>query len=187
VIRAPLRVLAGIYLLAVTLVTAPAARAAGEVVVSASPAAVRVGQPLEILIRTFIAITREGTLAVPDPRGPYPGPSGLYDVLYPWDDYPFDAVAEHEDGTEVHVTVSRDPSDSTLWRGITYLPKAGAWTIWVRNFPNTKPGSTTVVMAEAASSTDDPRAAGPPAVIGVLFGLIGGFVLARVASRRRSS
>jgi hypothetical protein len=184
--RPPVRVLVGISLLAVTLVTAPAARAAGEVVISASPSEVPVGQPLEILLRTFVPIPREGTLTMPDPIEPYPAPSGLYNVLYPWGDYPFDVVAEHEDGTEVQVAVVRDPSDSTLWRGITSLPKAGPWIISVRNFPKTEPGSTIVVTAQPARSTDDPIEAGPPALIGVLFGLIGGFVLAAVVSRRRS-
>lgn len=197
--RTAVRVLVGLGLLAGTLATATTARAAGEVVVSASPSEVRVGQPLEILVRTFVPIQREGTLAVPDPREPYPGPSGLYNVLYPWEDYPFDVVAQHEDGTELPVTLARDPSDSTLWRGVVSLPKPGMWTIWVRNFPDKGPGSTTAVKAEAGppasieptsgSTTTAARSidAGPAALIGALIGLLGGLVIARQWGRRLPS
>jgi hypothetical protein len=193
------RVLVAVGVLAVSLATATAARAAGEVVVSASPTEVRVGQPLEVLVRTFVPIQREGTLAVPDPREPYPGPSDLYNVLYPWDDYPFDVVAQHEDGTELPVTLARDPRDSTLWRGVVSLPTAGTWTIWVRNFPNKGPGSTTLVKAEvgpagsiepAAASTQTAQGsieAGPAALVGGLLGLLGGFATARLWRRRQPS
>jgi hypothetical protein len=195
-----MRVLVSVGLLVVTLATATTARAAFEVVVSASPSEVRVGQPLEILVRTFVPIQREGTLAVPDPREPFPGSSGLWNVLYPMaDDYPFDVVAQHEDETEVSVTLARDPSDSTLWRGVTSLPKAGTWTIWVRNSPNKAPGSTTVVKAEAGPpASNEPTAgstqttsgsidAGPAALVGLLLGLLGGLVVARQWGRRLPS
>ena len=197
--RTAMRVLVSVGLLAVTLATASEARAAGEVVVSASPSEIRVGEPLEVLVRTFVPIQREGTLALSSPREPYPGPSGFYNVLYPWDDYPFDVVAQHEDGTEVPVTLARDPTDSTLWRGVASLPKAGTWTIWVRNFPNKEPGSTTVVEAQAGPSASIEPAAGstqtapgsiealPAALIGTLLGLLGGFVTARLWRRRLPS
>lgn len=195
-----MRALVSVGLLALTLATATAARAAFEVVVSASPSEVRVGQPLEILVRTFVPIQREGTLAVPDPREPFPGSSGLWNVLYPMaDDYPFDVVAQHEDETEVSVTLARDPSDSTLWRGVTSLPKAGTWTIWVRNYPNKEPGSTTVIKAGAGPpASNEPAAgsiqkasgsidAGPAALVGLLLGLLGGLVIARQWGRRLPS
>jgi hypothetical protein len=189
------RVLVGLSLLAVMLATATAVRAAGAVVVEASPPLVRVGQPLEVLVRTFVPVQRDGTLAVPSPREPYPGPSDLYNVLYPWDDYPFDVVAQHEDGTELAVKLTRDESDSTLWRGFASLPTAGTWTIWVRNFPTKGPGSTTIVKAEAGPpSSVRPTAgttqaasgsieAGPAAVLGGLLGLLGGIAIAH--GRRR--
>ena len=47
--------------LALTLATAGAARAAGDIVVSVSPTNVAIGQPLEVLIRAFVPVTR-GTL-----------------------------------------------------------------------------------------------------------------------------
>jgi hypothetical protein len=169
-------VLNGVGLLAFTLAMAGGARAAGDVVISASPSEVRVGQPLEILVRTFLPIQREGTLAVPDPREPYPGPSAFWNVLYPWDDYPFRVVAQHEDGTEVAVAVARDPADSTLWRGTVFLPKAGAWTVWVRNFQGKEPGSTTAVLAEAAAPAS--LEAGPAALIGAILGVLAGIGVA---------
>ncbi|HEV8490063.1 MAG TPA: hypothetical protein VGQ58_09785 [Candidatus Limnocylindrales bacterium] len=170
-------VFVAVGLLAVMLVPAGGARAAGEVVVSTSPSQVPVGEPVEVLIRTFMPIAREGVLAMPDPGAAYPGPSGFYNVLYPWPDYPFDVIAEHEDGTDAAVTVARDPSDPTLWRGVTRLPKAGTWTIWVRNYPTKGPGSTTVVSAQAGSAPSiDAR---PAALIGALAGLVAGFGIAR--------
>ena len=161
---------------------ASAVSAAGEVVVSASPATVRIGEPVEVLVRTFIPIDRSGALPLPDPRSPYPGASGFYDVLYPWDDYPFDVVARHEDRTELPVVVARDASDSTLWRGTVALPKAGGWTIWVRNFQHQEPGSTAMVTAQDATAS---LGAGPAAAIGALLGLLAGVLVGRSTSRRR--
>lgn len=198
-IRTAIRGLISVGLLALTLATAASARAAVEVVVSASPADVRVGQPVEILVRTFVPIQREGTLAVPDPREPFPGSSGLWNVLYPLaDDYPFDVVAQHENETEVSVTLARDPSDSTLWRGVMSLPKAGTWTIWVRNSPNKAPGSTTSVkVGEGPPFSNAPTSgstaatnlidASPAALVGLLLGLVGGLAVSRHRGRSRST
>ena len=169
-------------LLAGTLALATGVRAAFEVVVSASPSQVRVGQPLEILVRTFVPVQRD-ILDVADPRQPYPGPSELWNVLYPMDDYPFDVVAEHEDGSEVPVTVARDPSDSTLWRGIVSLPKAGRWTVRVRNFPASAPGATTVVQAEAGPPVSTEVGA---AAVGLVLGLLTGLFVGRRWRRSRT-
>jgi hypothetical protein len=87
---------------------------AGEVVVTASPADARVGQQVEVLLRTFVPFTT-ATLGL-YPRPEYPAPSGFLDVLYPWDDYPFDVRAEVADQS-VGIDLRRDPHDSTLWRG----------------------------------------------------------------------
>jgi hypothetical protein len=157
--------------------------AAGEVVVSVSPATVQVGEPVEVLVRTFIPFDRSGALPLAEQRSPYPGASGFYEVLYPWDDYPFDVVAQHEDGTEVRMVLARDAFDSTLWRGTVALPKAGAWTIWVRNFQHQEPGSTAVVTAQDATAS---LGAGQAAAVAALLGLLVGILVGRFTSRRRS-
>lgn len=134
-------------------------RAAGEVVVAVSPSEVEVGKPVEVLLRTFVPIEREGTLPQSSVREPYPAPSGFWNVLMPWDDYPFDVVAQHDGDADVAVQLARDPSDATLWRGSVSLPSTGTWTIWVRNFPGKEPGSTTTVTVRPGGST---ATASPP-------------------------
>jgi hypothetical protein len=176
---------------------AAAVRAAGEVVLAVSPSEVDVGEPVEVFLRTFVPIERPGTLPQSNAREPYPAPSGFWNVLMPWDDYPFDVVAQHEGDADVAIQFARDPSDSTLWRGSVSLPSAGRWTIWVRNFPAKEPGSTTTVTVRpdgsAATASPPPNAtatgqasieAGPAALIGALVGLVIG-VLAAPAWRRR--
>lgn len=180
------RVLVGSGLLAATLATAAIVRASGWVVLSASPPDVRVGQPVEVLLRTFATMLPDDKLVdLSTPIAPFPGHADLWNVLYPWKDYPFDVVAQHEDGTEIPVKVVRDPVDSTLWRASLTLPKAGLWTIWVRNFGQ-EPGVTTVVKAEPPSPASiEP---GPTALVGVvgglLVGLLGGFLVGRRWGRR---
>jgi hypothetical protein len=196
--RIVVRALLGAGLLVGSLAAAAEVRAAGEVVLAVSPSEVEVGEPVEVLLRTFVPIQREGVLPGTSPREPYPAPSGFWNLLYPWDDYPFDVVAQHEGDSDVTVSLARDPSDSTLWRGSVSLPTAGTWTIWVRNFPGKEPGSTTTVMVRpggsAATAAPPPNAttttgrasieAGPAALIAALGGLVAG-VLVALAWRRR--
>jgi hypothetical protein len=174
--------LVGVGLLVATLATAERAQAAGDVVVSASPSEVVVGEPVEVLVRTFLVVEgSELSLPFEAPVEPYPVPSGVWNILYPWRDYPFDVVAQHEDETELRVPLARDPSDSTLWRGAISLPKAGAWTIWVRNFPGKAAGSTTLVTVGAPPAGS--IGLGLAGLAGAVLGLIGGYAMAR---RRRS-
>lgn len=166
-------------------------RAAGEVVVAVSPSEVEVGEPVEVLLRTFVPIEREGTLPQSSVREPYPAPSGFWNVLMPWDDYPFDVVAQHDADADVAVQLARDPANATLWRGSVSLPSAGTWTIWVRNFPGKEPGSTTTVTVRpggsAATASPPPDAtttgqasidARPVALIAALVGLVVGVLAA---------
>ncbi len=194
-----MRLLVSVGLLAAMLATASAARAAGGIVVAVSPASVAVGQPFEVLLRTFRVVERSDlSLPFESPIAPNPLPSDVWNILYTWTDYPFDVVAQHEDGTEVRLTLARDPTDATLWRGVVSLPKAGTWTIWVRNFQHKEPGSTAVVTvhdgvppsAEAVSGstkTTSAVEAGPAALIGAVLGLLSGVVIRRVWRRRLPS
>jgi hypothetical protein len=199
-VRTSFRVLMGAVLLVVSLATALEARAAGDVVVTVSPSVVGVGEPVEVLLRTFLPIERAGTLPQSSAREPYPAPSGYWNVLFPWDDYPFDVVAWRENDRDIAIALARDPSDATLWRGMVSLPAAGTWTIWVRNFPGRQVGSTTTVTVHpgqlagtpssaATAATSGTRAAptigpGPAALVGILFGLGVGALLAELRRRR---
>lgn len=197
--RTAFRALLGAGLLVTSLAMAGGTLAAGEVVVAVSPSEVTVGEPVEVLLRTFTPIERQGTLPLSSPREPYPAPSGFWNVLVPWDDYPFDVVAQHDGDTDVPVPLARDPSDSTLWRGTVSLPSAGTWTIWVRNFPDKEPGSTTNVTVRPGGSdataspsinsttTGSPSIeAGPAALAGALIGLVLGVAAALGWRRRRT-
>ena len=187
-------------LLVVALCSPTSARTAGDIVVSVSPASASVGEPVEVLIRTFLPVDKSGlTLPAESPIEPYPVPSGVWNVLYPWADYPFDVVAQLSDGTEVHVPVARDPSDSTVWRGIAILPKAGSWSVWVRNFQHKEVGSTAQVLVrvEPAASSPAPALVPAPArpsidgsrawliFVGLLLGLAAGLVIGRILSQAR--
>src|SRR6266511_1642517 len=199
--RTAARVFASGALLAVTLAAAGAVRASGDVVVAVSPTSVAVGQPVEVLVRTFRVVDRADlSLPFESPLQPYPVASGAWNILYHWPDYPFDVVAQHEDGTEVPLTLARDPTDATLWRGVVSLPKAGTWTVWVRNNQQKGPGSTSVVTVRAGPTAATaslapinptttttgatPIEAGPAAIVGTLVGLVVGAVIARGWKRR---
>lgn len=199
--RTAVRALVGAGLLLASLAMAPVARAAGQVVVAVSPSEVEVGEPVEVLLRTFVPIDRQGILPGSSPREPYPAPSDFWNLLYPWDDYPFNVVAQHDGDADVPVQLARDPSDATLWRGTVSLPSAGTWMIWVRNFPGKGPGSTTTVTVRLgpsaatasppinAATTTSPASieAGPATLIGALVGLVVGALVALVWRRSSTS
>jgi hypothetical protein len=174
--RLPLAVV--LALSVATLAAGPSA-AALEIAVSVSPPNGTVGSPVEVLVRTFIPIGADG-VDLPPPSFAYPGASGLWNVLYPVSDYPFDVVARSPAGEEVEVDLVRDPSDGSLWRG-AFIPSApGAWSIMVRNFP-THPPTTIEVAADTSN-----LASWTMAVAFLLLGVGGGLVLARVIRRRSS-
>jgi hypothetical protein len=189
-------------LLVITLATAAEVHAAGEVVVAVSPAEVAIDEPVEVLVRTFLVVDRSDlSLPFESPIAPYPVPSGVWDILHSWPDYPFDVVAQHSGDADIVVRLLRDPSDSTLWRGTTSLPSAGTWTIWVRNFPGKEAGSTATVTVRPGGSAvaASPRPgnatttnaaaieAGPAALIGMVVGLGVGSLIAFGLKRRQTS
>jgi hypothetical protein len=184
--------LAAIALLLLSL--ASPALGAGEVVITVSPSEARLGQQVEVHLRTFIPIT--GTMDLPPPR-PYPAPSGSLNVLYPWDDYPFDVRAEIDDQT-VRITLVRDVNDSTLWRAFWTPTRAGTWTVQCHNFPKGTPGASTTVRVidTPDASTNSPVTDAPPrasmddwvtaavALLGLAGGVPIGLLVARVVPRR---
>lgn len=163
--------------LAAAFIADPSA-AALEIAVSVSPPSATVGRPVEVLVRTFIPIGGEG-IDLPPPSLAYPAASGLWNVLYPVADYPFDVVARPPTGDEIEVDLVRDPSDASLWRGAFTPTAVGTWSIVIRNFPTYAP--TTFEVA-----ADEPSlGAWTIPVAFLLLGIAGGWVLARV--RRRAS
>jgi hypothetical protein len=159
------------------------ALAAGEVVVAVSPSEAQIGQPVEVLLRTFVPFG-PSTISLPAPRSPHPVPAGLWDVLYPWDDYPFDIDADPETGPAIKIALTRDPSDATLWRGTVTLPSAGRWTIRCRNFPVGTEGASAMVNVTAAGPL---RSAAAPVPIAAGAALLGGFAGFLAGRRMRPS
>jgi hypothetical protein len=159
--------------------------AAGAVVVTVSPAEVRVGEPVEILVRTFVPF-REEALGLRKPLEPFPVPSGIWDVLYSWDDYPFDVDVSYATvgPATVRAILSRDPRDATLWRGSVSLPEAGTWIVRVRNFPNDTPGASAEIRVTPAA---EPRLFDPSepsmAALGLALGVLAGVFVGRRTSR----
>jgi membrane associated rhomboid family serine protease len=167
-------------LLAAAMIWPAVGRAALEVVVSVSPAQGVVGRPVEILVRTFSPVA-QGDIALPTPSLAYPAASGLWNVLYPIADYPFDVVAEASDAATVPVPIARDPNDATLWRGVFTPATSGTWTIRVRNFPDEETGAS--VRFEVAGS-EEVGTGGSAALAPLLTGVVTGIVIGRVTSRR---
>ena len=164
----------GVAVIVATLAAQPMA-AAMEIAVSVSPAQGLVGRPIEVLVRTFIPIGAD--LAVPAPSFTYPAQSGLWNVLYPVADYPFDVVARSPAGETVQIELVRDPTDGTLWRGSFTPTSAGEWSIEMRNFPTLEPIRVTV----SALAADSGSWVG--VAVALVIGLIGGLVLGRMLRR----
>lgn len=154
--------------------------AAVEVAVSVSPSVGIVGRPVEVLVRTFVPIGAEAA-HLPVPSVSYPAASGIWNVLYPIADYPFDVLVNSPVGASVQVALTRDSEDASLWRGSFVPTSDGDWTIILRNFPALEPIRVRVVK-DATSP--------PLAMVGVatlLAGLAIGLVLGRVTRRPSST
>ena len=168
--RLPRAVASGV--LAAAFIAGPSA-AALEIAVSVSPARGMVGRPVEVLVRTFVPIGVQD-VDLPRPSLAYPASSGLWNILYPVSDYPFDVVARPPSGDEIEVDLVRDPSDGSLWRGTFPPTAAGIWSIVARNFPTYAPTMFEVAADEASIGS------WTNAVAFLLLGIGGGWVLARV-------
>ncbi|HEY7935966.1 MAG TPA: hypothetical protein VID26_02445 [Candidatus Limnocylindrales bacterium] len=145
--------------------------AAVDVAVAVSPSQGTIGQPVEVLLRTFVP-EPIGDTSLPIPSLAYPVASGLWNVLYPVADYPFDVLARADDGTSIAVSLTRDPSDATLWRG-TFTPTAsGSWTVSVRNFPAGTLGASARLVVTSGDAVPAVWLVGAATLlIGMLVGL----------------
>ena len=169
-------------LLAVVVATfsaGPASAALG-VVVAVSPAEGIVGRPIEVLLRTFVPIG-EGEADLPVSTLAYPSASGLWSLLYPVADYPFDVVAQAEDGTAMPISLVRDTGDATLWRGLFTPTTSGVWSISVRNFSAAEPGASARVSVVAGDTVPVNTLIG---LAGLMAGVLVGLFLGRRGQRR---
>jgi hypothetical protein len=169
------RFFAALTAMALGMTLAGPAAAAMEVVVSVSPAEATLGQPVEVLLRTFVPFGQED-LGLPVPSLSYPAPSGYLSVLYPVADYPFDVVAQPEVGPSLNVRLTRDPGDATLWRGTFQPTEAGVWRVVVRNFPTGQPGTTAQVRVRSGPAVPAELAM---ALVALVLGLLLGVALGR--------
>src|SRR5919197_1369197 len=126
--------------------------AAVEITVTISPSNPRVGTPTEVLLRTFTPVA-ESDLALPVPSISYAAPSGLWNVLYPVPDYPFDVEARSPDGELMKVPMAPDPSDASLYRGTFTPTMPGDWSIAISNFPTRGPVRFAVGAADSQPVT----------------------------------
>jgi hypothetical protein len=162
--------------LAAGVLTAGTARAALEITLSVSPAEGIVGRSIEVLVRTYAPVGA-GDVGLPTPSIPYPAPSGLWNVLYPIPDYPFDVVARSPTGANTKVVLARDSSDASLWRGSFTPDAAGEWSIGASNFPTMEPTRLLVRPGEVAPQSP---IVGIAALIGgLVFGVIVGMGIRR--------
>ena len=158
--------------------TAQPIAAAMDVAVSVSPTTGVVNRPVDVLVRTFLPIN-ENEIDLPRPSLAYAVPSGLWDVLYP-----FDVIAKSPTGDEVQIEMVRDGADASLWRGSFTPTIPGEWSVVMRNFPTYAPIRLTV---SAAAAIDSPGVNWALPLAALMLGLLCGLLLARVAGRPASS
>lgn len=136
--------------------------------------------PVEVLVRTYVPI-RESDLDLPTAPLPYPVASGLWDVRYPFPDYPFKADVRGPDGGVTKIILARDSIDATLWRG-TFVPNTpGEWTVSLTNTPILEPTRVRVLPEPGLVLSVLSALA---AVVGA--GLVGLLLGVGAASRRRA-
>ena len=137
-------------------VAAGGASAAMWVALTSSPERPTVGEPAEVLIRTFATFGSDSLGEIIN-DGPIPAPSGFALVLWGVD-YPFELVAQGPRGESLAIEVRRDHADASLYRGEVAFPSPGAWTLQLPQFAGSAdtPAITLVVdVAEAAPPWGD--------------------------------
>lgn len=134
---------------------------------------------MEVLVRTYVPVGA-GDLGLPLPSLSYPAPSGLWDVLYPIADYPFDVEVRSPTGETTQIDLARDSSDASLWRGVFTPNAAGGWSISISNFPTNEPTRFMVRRDETGLA----MALG--SIAGLVVGVIAGVMLGTSIAARRS-
>ncbi len=150
-------------------------------VLTVSPERPTVGEPAEVLIRSFATFGSDAVGAFRH-DGPIPAPSDT--VLVLWGaTYPYRLVAVGPAEARFDVAVRPDGQDASLNRGTVVFPTSGQWRLELPQFPApaTAPGvRLNVTVAEA-----EPTAEGMPSLaVATVLGALGGAVLASLLRRR---
>lgn len=131
-------------------VAAGGASAAMWVALNVSPERPTVGEPAEVLLRTFATFGSDDLGEIVN-DGPIPAPSGFALVLWGVD-YPFELVAQGPSSENLTIEVHRDPADASLYRGEVAFPSPGEWRLRLPQFAGSgdAPGITAVVVVAEA-------------------------------------
>lgn len=176
--------LVGLIVAGSTLAAVERTSAAMWAVLTLSPERPGVGEPAEVLIRTFgtYGPTAVGSI---DHDGPIPAPSDSVLVLW-GTEYPFQLLAVGAAGERIDIEVHRDSADASLYRGVVAFPSPGEWTLRLPQFPgpDDAPGiRLAVTVADRAPPTgEDGIGLALAAILGVVAGA--GAVM---ATRRRAT
>lgn len=150
--------LLGLVVAGSILATVDRTSAAMWAVLTLSPERPAVGEPAEVLIRTFGTYGPAAVGSI-EHDGPIPAPSD--NVLVLWGvDYPFQVLAVGAAGERIDIEVHRDPADASLYRGVVAFPSAGEWTLRLPQFsgPDDAPGiRLAVTVADRAPPTGEDR------------------------------
>lgn len=178
------RILVGLVLAGAILATVERTSAAMWAVLTLSPERPTVGEPAEVLIRTFGTYGPAAVGSI-EHDGPIPAPSDS--VLVLWGaDYPFQVLAVGAAGERIDIEVHRDPADASLYRGVVAFPSPGAWSLRLPQFPgpDDAPGIRLDVTVEDRAPPGGEDRAG--LVLAAALGVVAG-AGAVMAMRRRAT
>ena len=177
-------ILVGLVVTGSILATVDRTSAAMWAVLTLSPERPAVGEPAEVLIRTFGTYGPAAVGSI-EHDGPIPAPSDS--VLVLWGvEYPFQVLAVGAAGERIDVEVHRDPADASLYRGVVAFPSPGEWTLRLPQYPgpDDAPGiRLAVTVADRAPPTGDDRIG---LALAATLGVVSG-ATAVVAMRRRTT
>jgi hypothetical protein len=175
----------GVAILGSYLVAADRVSAAMWAVLTVSPERPTVGEPAEVLIRTFGTFGSDAVGSIAH-DGSIPTPSDM--VLVLWGvDYPFEVIALGPGGESVDVEVHRDQADASLYRGEVAFPTSGEWNLQLPQFPgpDDAPGvRLAVIVADSPWRSGDVVMLAAAAVVGAVAGAASIVVTRRRATSR---